>query len=88
MKNRKFIGSDLESCGWDIQTYISQIFDGEPQFWAEFTYSSGHQIFSWNLEETKKLVTEMTKFINEATKAEAKFKEKHKAVAKIQQKKK
>ena len=29
MKNRKFIGSELESCGWHIETYVSQIFEND-----------------------------------------------------------
>ena len=79
MKNRKFIGDGLEATAWDIETYTSKLFDkGIPKFWAEFTYTTGHSVVNWNLKETKNIVQEMTKFINEATKKEAEFSAKHK----------
>lgn len=83
MKNRKFIGENLESIGWDIETYTSKLFDeGKPCFWAEFTYTSGHSYFNFDLPQAKKMAEELTKFINEATKKELEFKNKQKKAKK------
>ena len=79
MKNRKFIADNLESIGWDIQVYTSKLFDDiGPQFWAEFSYSTGHTTVNWDLPQAKKLAEELTKFINEASIKEHEFKEKQK----------
>ena len=78
MKNRKFIGDQLESCGWDIETYNSQLFEGKPMFWAEFSYTDGFNTFVMDVKKSMKLAEELTKFINEATKKESEFKKKAK----------
>ena len=78
MKNRKFIGENLESIGWDIETYTSRIFDEKLCFYAEFSYSTGHTTVNWDLPQAKKLAEELTKFINEASIKEHEFKEKQK----------
>ena len=78
MKNRKFIGENLEAIGWDIETYTSKLFDNKPCFWAEFSYSTGHTTINWDLPQAKKLAEELTKFINEASIKEHEFKEKQK----------
>lgn len=80
MKNRKFIGkNNLECVGWEIETYSSQVFDaGKECFWAEFSYTNGHNMVNFDLETAKTLANELTKFINEATKKEAEFKNKQK----------
>lgn len=80
MKQRKFIGKEgLECIGWDIQTYTSKLFeDSGPQFWAEFSYTNGHNRFDFDIETAKLMANELTKFVNEATKKEAEFKNKFK----------
>ena len=82
MKNRKFIGRHLECIGWDIQTYTSKIFEGEPMFYAEFTFSNGNQLVNFDLNEARKMAEELTKFIKEASIKEHEFNEKHKKKAK------
>ena len=84
MKNRKFIGENLESCGWDIETYNSQLFDGNPMFWAEFSYTDGFNTFVMDLKKSMKLAEELTKFINEATKKEGEFNEQKKKSLELQ----
>ena len=78
MKNRKFIGENLEATGWDIETYTSKLFDNKPCFWAEFSYSTGFTTVNWDLPQARKLAEELTKFINEASIKEYDFNEKHK----------
>ena len=78
MKNRKFIGDSLQSCGWEIETYTSKILEGKPCFYAEFSYSSGYHTIHWDLKDARILAEQLTKFINEATKKEYEFNEKHK----------
>ena len=78
MKNRKFIGENLESIGWEIETYTSRIFDEKLCFYAEFSYSTGYTTINWDLPQAKKVAEELTKFINEASIKEHEFKEKQK----------
>ena len=79
MKNRKFIDDRLAAIGWDIETYTSKLFNkGDPQFWAEFTYSDGYHSYSWDVKNCQIMVNEMIKFIKEATIKEHEFKEKFK----------
>ena len=77
MKNRKFIGDQLESCGWEIETYTSQLFEGKPTFWAEFSYTNGHQTFNLDLKQATDLAQELCKFIVEGTKKQLEFDDKH-----------
>ena len=77
MKNRKFIGDQLESCGWDIETYNSQLFEGKPMFWAEFSYTNGHQTYNWDLKQATELTEHLCKFIVEGTKKQLEFEEKY-----------
>ena len=77
MKNRKFIGDQLESCGWDIETYNSQLFEGKPMFWAEFSYTNGYETFNLDLKQATDLAEQLTKFIVEATKKQLEFDDKH-----------
>lgn len=83
MNNRKFMGDGLEVTAWNIETYISTILDeGEPQFWAEFTYTNGYHTVNWDLEQALLLKEELTNFINEATKKKNEFEIEHKKVKK------
>jgi hypothetical protein len=77
MKNRKFVGDDLQAISWAINTYTSKIFEG-PHFYSEFSYSDGHRTITWGLDEINKIIPELVKFQQLATKKEQEFKESQK----------
>jgi hypothetical protein len=84
MKNRKFIGKDgLEAVGWTIETYTSKVFDvGNPHFYAEFTYTNGHNTFNLDIESATELMNELGKFVIQGKTKEVEFKNKFKKKAK------
>ena len=83
-KVRKFIGKEgFTAVEYQYGTYTSQsVFEANPYFWAEFSFTDGHNTYNWDLEESKEVVEELLKFIGGASNAKHEHDKKYKKKAK------
>jgi hypothetical protein len=83
-KVRKFIGKEgFTAIEYQYGTYTSQsVFEANPYFWAEFSFTDGHNTYNWDLEESKEMIRELADFIKLASTSKTEHNKKYKKKAK------
>jgi hypothetical protein len=58
------------------------LWEKSPYFWAEFSFTDGHNTYNWDLEESKEMIKELTDFIKLASSSKVEHDKKYKKKAK------